>query len=66
MYLLIGAIFILCGMAMIIRPRFIYEITESWKSNVPGDPTPLYLFSTRFGGVMVSLVGIMSIIGFFL
>ena len=58
MYLIIGIIFLVFGIVLLLKPRLFYDITESWKSNVTGDPSDLYIFSTRFGGVVLSLIHI--------
>ncbi len=62
MFLFIGVIFALIGVLMTVRPNIVYQITESWKSSTPGEPSKLFLFSTRFGGVLFIVVGIASII----
>ena len=56
MYILIALLFAAIGLAMLLFPEKIYHLTESWKSDVQGEPSRLFLFSTRFGGVMVILV----------
>lgn len=65
MYLILGIIFILIGLLMVVFPEFIYELQESFRSDMIGTPSKLYIISTRFGGVMFILVGLMGIIGFF-
>lgn len=65
MYLLLGVIFLVCGGIMLIKPRVFYEITESWKNNAEGEPSGLYLLSTRVGGGFFLAVGIAGIIVFF-
>ena len=46
MYLIIGIIFLVFGIVLLLKPRLFYDITESWKSNVTGDSSDLYIFST--------------------
>ena len=58
MYILLGIVLILWGLVMLCVPNFVYELTESWKSNRSAEPSDFYRFSTRFGGVMFILVGI--------
>ena len=63
LYFFIGLILIVIGITMLVRPKFIYELTESWKHGGGMDePSALYLFSTRFGGVMFILAGIGGLI----
>lgn len=61
MYILIGLLFILVGGGMVISPKTFYTIVESWKSNSQGEPSGFFVFSTRFGGIMVALTGIAAI-----
>jgi hypothetical protein len=51
---------------MIIKPSFFWLITESWKSSVGTEPSDLYVLSTRFGGIMITLAGIGAVIAFIL
>lgn len=46
------------GVTMIWKPQLVYELTESWKHGGASEPTKLYLWNTRFGGVMCALAGI--------
>ena len=65
MEFVIGIVFIICGIIIFFNPSLLYEITESWKSYSSADPSDLYIFSTKVGGVFVTLVGIASVIVFF-
>ena len=63
MYLLFGIIFIIAGLVMLIKPDLFYEITEGWKnSSVNTYPSELYVKSTRFGGGIVVIVGIATVV----
>ena len=62
MYILIGIIFIIIGIVMLMSPKTIFQITESWKSISDDEPSALYNVSTRVGGVAFLIVGIASII----
>lgn len=57
MYLILSIILIAFGIFMLIRPRTFFELTESWKSDTSSEPSKLYIFGTRFGGVMCILAG---------
>lgn len=61
MYILIGIIFIGIGLAMLISPQTIFEITESWKSDSNNEPSKLYMISTRCGGGIFFIIGLASI-----
>ena len=58
MYILLGIVLIFWGLVMLCFPDLVYELTESWKSHRSAEPSDIYRFSTRFGGVMCILVGI--------
>ncbi len=62
----LGSILILFGLFMIFKPSIFWTITESWKSSHPSDPSGLYIWSTRFGGVMFTLVGVSTVVISFL
>ena len=62
MYILIGIIFIIVGIIMLISPKTIFQIIESWKGISGNEPSALYSASTRVGGVAFLISGIASII----
>ena len=66
MFLIAGIVFIICGIIMLLKPQWVYMLTELWKSSVTGEPSRLYLLSTRIGGGFVTAVGILAIVVFFL
>ena len=66
MYILLGIVLIFWGLVMLFFPDLIYELTESWKSSRSAEPSDFYRLSTRFGGVMLILVGIGGLFVMFL
>ncbi len=62
MYFILSILFIIVGLFMLIKPKLVIEISNSFKFYDPGTPTDLYVFSTRFGGVMILLVGLSYIL----
>ncbi|WP_373426068.1 DUF6199 family natural product biosynthesis protein [Paenibacillus radicibacter] len=56
--ILFGIIFTIVGGCMLLFPAVVWLITESWKSNDATEPSDLYKFSTRFGGVCFFLIGL--------
>lgn len=60
--IILGIILIVVGILMLVRPTVVWSITESWKSNDATEPSTLFKLSTRFGGVMCTLVGVGVII----
>ena len=63
LYFFIGLVLIGIGITMLVKPQLVYELTETWKHDggMYG-PSRLYLWSTRFGGVMCTLAGICGVI----
>lgn len=61
---ILSVLVFLWGILMLVKPEWVYEMTESWKHNSGSDPSDWYLFSTRFGGVMCSLVGLVGTVYF--
>ncbi len=62
LYFIAGLALAVLGVTMIWKPEFVYELTESWKHNGSSGPSRLFLWSTRFGGVMCTLAGILGMI----
>jgi hypothetical protein len=64
--LALGICFIIIGVLFIITPSFIWLITESWKSDEGTEPSRIYIWNKRFGGMILLIVGIGSVIVSFL
>ena len=63
LYCIAGLALIAIGVVMLVKPQLVFELTESWKHDSgAAEPSKLWLFSTRFGGVMCVLAGILGII----
>jgi hypothetical protein len=60
--LILGTIFIILGAMFILNPSLIWLITESWKSEDGAEPSSLYIWNTRFGGLILLIVGFGSVI----
>ncbi len=56
MFIVAGLLFVI-GIVMVSRPNLFWMITESWKFNQQTEPSSLYLFSTRFGGIIFMIIG---------
>ncbi|WP_341278901.1 DUF6199 family natural product biosynthesis protein [Paenibacillus sp. FSL H8-0537] len=64
--LFIGILLICIGVLLVVRPAFVWALTESWKSNDGTEASSLYLLSTRLGGVLCTLAGLAAIIAYWL
>ena len=59
---IISIILIITGIFTFFAPHLIWELTEKWKSYSSDEPSDLYLFFTRLGGILVVIIGIATII----
>ena len=66
MYLIGGLLMIALGLFMLLRPDDFFDLTEIWKSEAPGEPSPGYRCSTRFGGIMFRIMDMIAIVTQFL
>ncbi len=62
MYFCLSIILILWGALLFLSPHTWFDLTESWKHSSTCEPSKLWIFSTRFGGVMCILVGLTGVI----
>ena len=63
LYFIVGLVLAGIGVTMLVKPQFVYELTESWKhGGGVYEPSGLYVWSTRFGGIMFILAGICGVI----
>ena len=64
--ILLGLLFLVIGFLMLRFSGEIYDLTESWKSNTPGEPSKWYRISLRVGGITFLLVGVMALVSLFI
>ena len=57
-----GILITALGIFFFWRPDLVWKLTEEWKSFYADEPSDLYLKSTRFGGALLVLTGIIMII----
>ena len=60
--ILLSLLFLVIGFLMLRFPEEIYDLTESWKSNTPGEPFKWYRISLCVGGVAFLLAGVMGLV----
>ena len=58
----VGFVFFALGIFIFLKPDLIWKITESWKSYSADEPSDLYVISTKFGGVLFTILGIIMVI----
>ena len=64
--ILLSLLLLVIGFLMLRFPQEIYDLTESWKSNTPGEPSKWYRISLRVGGIAFLLVGVMGLVSPFI
>ncbi len=58
---MLGIILTIVGVLFLIKPSLVWLITENWKQMT--EPNLLsYIWSTRFGGIVLTIVGIGAVI----
>ncbi|UQZ85794.1 hypothetical protein SK3146_05083 [Paenibacillus konkukensis] len=53
----LSILLMLCSLVMLWKPVWVWNAVESWKSEDGAEPSDLYIWSVRFGGVMCFLAG---------
>jgi len=62
MEMIAGIFLVLIGGIMLIKPKAIWKISESWKTKAAGEPTDLYIMMIRIGGCILVVGGICAIL----
>lgn len=57
-----GIVLIGIGAFLFLKPDLMWKLTELWKSYRADGPSDFYLKSTKFGGVLFMLCGIVAIV----
>lgn len=60
--ILIGIGICMIGIFISSRPDLVWKFTEKWKSYRADEPSDFYLKSTRLGGALFVLCGILMIV----
>ena len=58
----VGIIIAIIGIFIFLKPGLVWELTEKWKSYRADEPSEFYIKSTRFGGALFVLLGIVMIV----
>ena len=56
-----GIIIFTLGMFIFLKPGLIWKLTEEWKSYRADEPSEFYLKTTKIGGILFALFGIIMI-----
>lgn len=60
MYILVGILLIAIGSLMLLFPKGFYAVTQGWKNDTEAEPSKLYIFHVKFGGVFLLIFGVAS------
>lgn len=60
--IILGIVWAAIGVFIFLKPDLVWKLTERWKSYRADEPSDFYLKSTRFGGVLWILLGIVMAI----
>lgn len=52
---------ILAGLLMLFKTELLWKLTEKWTSSDATEPSDLYLWNTRFGGIACFSIGVVGI-----
>ena len=67
MLAVVGGVFLfILGVLGFLRPLEVWNITERWKTKDGAEPTELYLFSIRFSGAVLAVLGLVCTILLFI
>jgi hypothetical protein len=59
--IVIGILFILFGVTIFLKPEWLWTFTEKWKSYRADEPSDFYVMSTKFGGILYVIAGVVLI-----
>ena len=62
MELIIGIFLVIIGGIMLIKPKIMWRVSESWKIKTNAEPTELYMILVRIGGCILVIGGICAIL----
>lgn len=57
-----GVIIFVLGVFIFLKPDLVWKLTEAWKSYRADEPSELYLKTTKIGGILFALSGVVMII----
>ncbi len=57
--MLVGVCLIGLGALLFLKPQAVWALTEKWKSYRADEPSDLYRISTKIGGILFALCGLM-------
>lgn len=62
MEIIMGIFLVAMGLIMLVKPKLIWKIAESWKTKAVAEPTELYIILIRIVGGILVIGGIFAIL----
>lgn len=62
LYFLGSILFTAFGLFLFFKPELFWKITEQWKSYSADEPSDFYKISTKFGGLLFVVFGVVTLI----
>lgn len=62
--ILAGLLLVAAGVLCILKPEWVWKISESWKSSRADGPSEWYEAHTRLAGIVFLFIGLFSLIVF--
>jgi uncharacterized protein with PQ loop repeat len=60
--ILLGILFVVFGVAIFVKPIWLWQLTEKWKSYNADEPSDFYIISTKISCVLFVLAGVFFIV----
>lgn len=54
--------FIVGGILIFLKPEWLWTLTEQWKSYAADGPSNFYILSTKIGGVLFAVFGVVALV----
>ena len=54
--------FIVGGILIFLKPEWLWALTEQWKSYAADGPSNFYILSTKIGGVLFAVFGVVALV----
>lgn len=62
MELIIGIFFIIIGVIMLLKPKIMWKISDSWKTKTKAEPSKFYITLIRIVGCILIVAGIFVVL----
>jgi uncharacterized membrane protein YidH (DUF202 family) len=60
--ILIGILFVVFGVVIFIKPIWLWQLTEKWKTYSADEPSDYYIIITKISSVLCVLAGVFFVV----